>query len=181
MPEKVVIFPYDPKWQEEFSLLGATLRSALGNTAIRIDHIGSTSIPGLDAKPIVDVQISVKSFEPLDAYRIPLDKLGYYLRTDNTEKTERYFREKPGGKRTHIHVTKAGSWSEQTQLLFRDYLRTHPKDARRYAKLKYNLAEQFRDNRLGYTDAKTSFVWGILRKAAKWSNDIGWEPGPSDA
>ena len=111
MPEKVVIFPYDPKWHEEFSLLVVALRSALGNTAIRIDHIGSTSIPSLDAKPIVDVQISVKSFEPLDAYRIPLDKLGYYHRADNTEKTERYFREKPGGKRTHIHVTKAGSWS----------------------------------------------------------------------
>lgn len=181
MSEKVVIFPYDPKWQEEFLRLGAALRSEFGKTALRIDHIGSTSVPGLDAKPIIDVQISVRSFEPLDAYRIPLDRLGFYWREDNTEKTERYFREKPGGKRTHIHVTKAGSWSEQTQLLFRDYMRAHSRDARRYAKLKYKLADKYKDDRLGYTDAKTTFVWKILRKAVKWSNDTGWEPGPSDA
>jgi GrpB-like predicted nucleotidyltransferase (UPF0157 family) len=181
MPEKVVIFPYDPQWQEEFSRLGAAFRVALGSTAIRIDHIGSTSVPDLDAKPIVDVQISVKSFTPENAYRIPLDTLGYFLREDNTDRTERYFREKPGGKRTHIHITKVGSWSEQTILLFRDYLRTHPTDAKRYAKLKYKLAEKYRDDRLGYTNAKTSFVWNILKKVAQWSKDMGWEPGTSDA
>jgi GrpB-like predicted nucleotidyltransferase (UPF0157 family) len=181
MPEKVMIFPYNPKWQEEFSRLGAALRSALGNTAIRIDHIGSTSVPGLDAKPVVDIQISVKSFTPEDPYQIPLDKLGYFLREDNTDKTELYFREKPGGKRTHIHIAKAGSWSEQTLLLFRDYLRVHPYDAKRYAKLKYKLAEKYQDDRPGYTNAKTSFVWSILKKAAQWSKDTGWEPGPSDA
>jgi GrpB-like predicted nucleotidyltransferase (UPF0157 family) len=95
------------------------------------------------------MKISGKSFDLHDDHRIPLEKFGK--------------------KRTHIHVTQAGSWSEQTQLLFRDYLRTHPKDARRYAKLKFKLADQFQDNRLFYPDAKTSFIWSMLKKASKWS------------
>jgi GrpB-like predicted nucleotidyltransferase (UPF0157 family) len=181
MPDRVVIVPYNPEWPKRFSRLGTALREALGNVALRIDHIGSTSIPGLDAKPIIDVQISVASFEPLDAFRIPLGNLGFVFRAGNPDLTKRYFRESPGARRTHIHVRRAGSWAEQLALLFRDFMRAHDKDARRYAELKYELAEKYQDNRHGYTDAKASFIWQIMAQANEWSQQVGWEPGPSDA
>ncbi len=181
MADRVVIVPYDPGWPVLFRALGTALRQALGETALRIDHIGSTAVPGLDAKPIIDVQVSVESFEPLDAFRLPLESLGFIFRADNPELTKRYFREAPGERRTHIHVRCAGSWSEQFALLFRDYMRTHEHDARDYAKLKYRLAEQYREDRLGYTEAKAAFVWEIIIKADGWSQAMGWQPDPSDA
>jgi GrpB-like predicted nucleotidyltransferase (UPF0157 family) len=181
MPNPVVIAAYDPRWPELFSELGAALRQALSETALRIDHIGSTAVPGLDAKPVIDVQISVVSFEPLDAYRIPIESLGFVFRANNPDLTKRYFRETPGERRTHIHVRRAGSWAEQSALLFRDYVRTHEGDARRYAELKYRLAEKYRDDRLSYTDGKGPFVREIMVRAADWSQESGWEPGPTDA
>jgi GrpB-like predicted nucleotidyltransferase (UPF0157 family) len=181
MAERVFISPYDAEWPEIFSKLGAALRNALGAAALRIDHIGSTSIPGLAAKPIIDVQISVARLEPVAPYRSPLESLGYVFRSDNPERTKRYFREKPGERRTHIHVRRAGSWAEQFALLFRDYMRTHREDAERYADLKYRLAEQYGDDRHGYTEAKAAFTWEVMVKADKWSQNTGWEPGPSEA
>jgi len=181
MPDPIVIVPYDPLWPEHFLELGTALRKVLGETALRIDHVGSTAIPGLDAKPIIDVQISVVSFEPLNAYRIPIESLGFVFRASNPDLTKRYFREGPGERRTHVHVRRVGSWAEQGALLFRDYMRTHEQDARRYAELKYDLAEKFRDDRPGYTTGKDPFIWEILSKADKWSQEIGWKPGTSDA
>jgi GrpB-like predicted nucleotidyltransferase (UPF0157 family) len=181
MADKVVIVPYDPEWPVLFRQLSSRLREALGPTALRIDHIGSTSIVGLAAKPVIDIQISVAEFEPLDLYRRPLEKLGYVFRANNPELTKRYFRERPGDRRTHIHVRRSGSWAEQFALLFRDYMRAHDEDAQAYAKLKYGLAEQYRDDRQGYTEAKAPFIWAIMVKADRWSQEIGWKPGPTDS
>src|SRR5919199_5049921 len=94
--DPVRIVPYDPAWPHLFARLGGDLRAALGSVAVRIDHIGSTAVPGLVAKPVIDMQISVAAFEPLTAYRLPLERLGYVFRADNTERTKRYFREAPG-------------------------------------------------------------------------------------
>jgi GrpB-like predicted nucleotidyltransferase (UPF0157 family) len=179
--DRVVIVPYDPEWPVLFSQLGAALRKALGDIALRIDHIGATSIPGLDAKPIIDIQISVRAFEPLDAFRLPIEGLGFVFRADNPDLTKRYFRETPGERRTHIHVRRAGSWAEQFALLFRDYMRAHDEDAKHCAELKYRLAEQYAEDRRGYTDAKAPFTWEIMAEATQWSQEIGWQPGPSDA
>jgi GrpB-like predicted nucleotidyltransferase (UPF0157 family) len=156
------------------------LREALGAIALRIDHIGSTSITGLAAKPIIDIQISVAEFEPLDLYRLPLEKLGYVFRAMNPELTKRYFREQAGARRTHIHVRRSGSWAEQFALLFRDYMRIHDEDAQAYAKLKYDLAEEYQEDRQRYTESKTPFIWEIMRKADRWSQETGWRPGPTD-
>lgn len=82
------------------------------------------------------IQISVRSLEPVSAYLPRMESLGYIYRADNTERTKRYFRESAGMQRTHIHVREAGSFSEQFALLFRDYLRSHAADARRYADIK---------------------------------------------
>jgi GrpB-like predicted nucleotidyltransferase (UPF0157 family) len=179
--DPIIVFPYDPEWPHRFSAVGNALRKALGEVALRIDHIGSTAILGLDAKAVIDIQISVASLEPLDAFRIPMERLGYVYSADNPDRTKRYFRESPGARRTHIHVRRAGSWSEQFALLFRDYLRTHAEDAQAYAQLKYDLAEKYRDDRDGYTDAKGPFIWEIMRKADQWCQQTGWQPGPTDA
>lgn len=180
MPEPVIIVPYDPIWPTLFIELGLALRETLGRTVLRIDHIGSTSIPGLAAKPIIDTQISVSSFEPLDAYRGPIVSPGYVFRATNSDLTKRYFREKPGTRRTHIHMRRAGSWAEQFALLFRDYMRSHPEDVQHYAELKYHLAQTYRVDRHSYTDVKAPFIWEIMAKADRWVQATGWEPVLSD-
>jgi GrpB-like predicted nucleotidyltransferase (UPF0157 family) len=123
----------------------------------------------------------VAAFDPVDAYRVPLEGLGLVFRSENTELTKRYFREAPGTRRTHIHVRRAGSWAEQFALLFRDYLRAHPEDRDRYAELKRRLARELPDDRHAYTEAKVPFIWEVMSRADRWSQDVGWASGPSDA
>jgi len=177
------VIAYDPAWPALFQTLASDLRDALGPVARRIDHIGSTAVPGLAAKPIIDIQISVASFKPEAAFRVPLQRLGYRFRADNPERTKRYFRESPGTRRTHIHVRRYGSWNEQFALLFRDYLRAHPDAAARYAALKQELARQFSlpEERHLYVEAKDPFIWATMRDADAWAGTVEWQPGPSDA
>jgi GrpB-like predicted nucleotidyltransferase (UPF0157 family) len=179
--EPLVVVPYDASWPLLFRDEAGRMRQALGVVALRIDHIGSTAVPGLAAKPIIDFQVSVASFDPLEAYRSPLEVLGYVFRADNPDRTKRYFREPPGARRTHIHVRRHGSWGEQFALLCRDYLRCHPQQAGEYALLKSALVQQFRHDREGYTEAKGPGIWAIMRQANDWSQETGWEPGSSDA
>lgn len=181
--EAVVITDYDPAWPALFRSLASELRAALGPVAIRIDHIGSTAVPGLAAKPIIDVQISVASLQPETPFRLPLQHLHYHFRADNPDLTKRYFREAPGARRTHIHVRQLGSWNEQFPLLFRDYLRVHPQAAARYAALKRELAQLYRrpEQRQDYVTAKESFIWATMREADTWARAVGWCPGSSDA
>ncbi|WP_188190761.1 GrpB family protein [Nonomuraea sp. SYSU D8015] len=181
MGDRIEIAGYDPAWPREFAALGRTLREALGDVAVRIDHIGSTSVPGLAAKPVLDVQISVRSFEPLEAFKAPLEALGLVHRADNPELTKRYFREAPGSRRTHVHVRELGSFSQQLPLLFRDYLRAHPAAADEFASAKRRCAAEFGDERQKYVAAKEPYVWEILRQADTWAQSVGWRPGPSDA
>ncbi|WP_084964268.1 GrpB family protein [Thermoactinospora rubra] len=181
MGDPVEIVDYDPAWPEEFAAIGARLREVLGPIAPRIDHIGSTSVPGLAAKPVIDIQISVGSLEPLEAYKARLERLGLVYRADSPELTKRYFREAPGSRRTHIHVRELGSFSQQLPLLFRDYLRAHPAAAAEFAQAKRRCARQFRDDRQRYIAAKEPLVWDIVRHADTWAQSIGWRPGPSDA
>lgn len=182
MGEAVVVIDYSPEWPELFQKLGARLRHELGDVAFRIDHVGSTAVPGLAAKPIIDVQISVDGFEPLGRYRVPLERSGFVYRADNPELTKRYFREHPGTRRTHIHVRRAGSFSEQFALLFREFLRAHPNRSAEYAALKRSLAQRFSapEQRHEYVDAKAPFIWETMRLADDWAQGTGWEPPPSD-
>lgn len=181
--DPIWIVPYDDTWPSRFQQLALLMRQALGPVALRIDHIGSTSIPQLAAKPVIDMQISVANFDPLDAYRIPLESLGYVFHPENPELTKRYFRESPGQGMIHIHVRRAGSFSEQFALLFRDYLRTHSDIAEQYAQLKYGLAQQYNrvEDRQTYTEAKEPFIWRVIAQADAWAQLTGWIPGPSDA
>ena len=175
------IAAYDPDWPKLFAELGKRLRAELGGEAVRIDHIGSTAVPGLAAKPVIDVQISVESLGAIDSFRPGIERCGFAWRSQNPDLTKRYFREQAGRRRTHVHVRQVGSFSEQFALLFRDYLRTHPGRARAYAQLKRELAPLLISEREAYVRAKGPFVWETIQMADEWAQAEGWTPGSSDA
>jgi len=179
MSDPIIIVPYKAEWRDDFLHIGLNLRAALGNIALRIDHIGSTSIVGLDAKPVIDIQVSVKSLEPMN-YKPLIESIGYIHKVENPDKTKRYFRESKSMRRTHIHVRELGSWSEQFALLFRDYLREHPNDCKKYAEVKYKLMELYSKERERYVEEKSPIIWEIIKKASQWSQYTGWKPGETD-
>ncbi|WP_145150059.1 GrpB family protein [Paenibacillus xylanexedens] len=181
MEDQWRIAKYDPAWPVLFLETSSKLREALGEKAVRIDHVGSTSIAGIDAKPIIDIQISVSQYENLLDYKREIETVGFVFRAENPDKSKRYFREEPGSRRIHIHVRQAGSFSEQMTLLFRDYLREHPEDCLKYAEEKYRLMSLYKDQRPKYVEGKGPMVWSILQRAHRWSQDIGWQPAKSDA
>ena len=122
--QRAEVEPYDDAWPARFAELAAALRGALGATAVRIDHVGATAVPGTAARPVIDIQVSVAAFEPADAYEPQLEALGY-SRLPDDDKTQRLFgRRVDNVARVHVRVT--GSFSEQRALLLRDHLRDHP-------------------------------------------------------
>ena len=179
--EPIEIHPYDPAWPTLFRELGRRMRSHLGAVATRIDHIGSTAVHGLAAKPIIDIQVSVASLEPVSLYLAPLRACGFRHVAGNPELTKRFFREQPGDRRTHVHVRRAGSFSEQFALLFRDFLRAHETEVEIYGRHKEELAQRYRDDRDAYVTAKTPQIWQIIQRADAWAQHTGWEPPASDA
>lgn len=181
-PEPVEIVGYDADWPERFRAEAGAIRQALGDTAIRIDHIGSTAVPGLAAKPVIDIQLSVRSFGPSAAYEAPLEGLGYRLLPDPEEPDHRFYR-RPGDRprRTNVHVCVSGGSWERRHLLFRDYLRSHREEADAYETLKREMALRLGENRYEYTDAKGSFIREAQRRAEEWAATTGWAPAPSDA
>jgi GrpB-like predicted nucleotidyltransferase (UPF0157 family) len=181
MPSPVEIVDYEPAWVTVFADLGATLREPLGDVAVRIAPTGSTAVPGL-------AQSRSSTFRSRCGHSIPSIDSGRHYRnlatsTERTtrNRTKRYFWEQPGHRRTHIHVRRLGTFSQQFPLLFRDYLRSHPAAAAEYAAVKRRFAEQFRHDRQGYVRAKDSFVWEVIRHADAWALRVGWLSGPSDA
>ena len=129
----------------------------------------------------MDLQISVADLDLLDAFRGPMEGLGYVFRADNADRTKGYVREPPGTPRTHVHVRRSGSPAERSALLFRDHLRSHPNEAARYGDLKRALAARHRHDRRAYTDAKAPFIQEAMERADRWTQVVGWAPGPSDA
>lgn len=165
-----MLVPYDPRWPDQFDRERQRIAGALGALAIRIEHHGSTAVPGLSAKPIIDIQVAVRSLEPLDAYGIPLAHLGYtHLRHEDDAFAPFFFRPGAWPHTHHVHVVQAGGEAERRTLAFRDYLRDHEEVARTYEQLKRALADRFGFGdaaaREGYATAKTEFVEGVLRRA----------------
>jgi len=165
--EPVQISAYDPAWPVLFVETRARLCRALDNTALRIDHIGSTAVPGLDAKPVIDVQVSVPNLTDEAAYRPALESLGLVLRYRDGER--RFFRPPESKPRTlHVHVCESGGVAERNHLLFTAYLRAHPERRDEYAVLKRDLARSFRDRREEYLAAKEPFIEKTLELAEEW-------------
>jgi putative glutamine amidotransferase len=156
----------DPTWPHRFEEEAARIASALGDQVVRIDHIGSTSVPGLDAKPIVDIQVSLASLEPRSAYAPALRAIGYRTLLDPTCPDHEYAsRDVDGGRAFHVHLCPAGTAWERRHLAFRDWLRTHPEDAAAYAVLKRTLAAEHPNDVHTYTDGKSGFIRAIEAKA----------------
>jgi GrpB-like predicted nucleotidyltransferase (UPF0157 family) len=186
----VKIFPYQTIWPIEFMTLGSALRQALGDLALRIDHIGSTSVPGLAAKDIIDIQVTVARLDP--AVEQALQRLGYtahetvaqdHVPPENAgtadDWTKWFFKPPDSQRPTHLHVRVAGRLNQRYALLFRDYLRLHPATAEAYARLKLQLAEHLADLQM-YPEVKDPAVDLIYLAAQDWARAIEWEVGPSD-
>jgi GrpB-like predicted nucleotidyltransferase (UPF0157 family) len=173
--DPVEVVPYREEWAEGFRAWRERLSEALGDTAVRIDHVGSTALRGLDAKPVVDIQISVGDVEDEDRYVPAIEGLGIALRF--REPRHRYFR--PSGdlpRSVQIHVCEAGGEWEREHLLFRDFLRANPEARDAYARLKRELADWYRDDRIAYNEGKTGFILDTLDEARAWAERIGWTP-----
>ncbi len=160
--EPVVIAPYDPAWPAAFASLRGRLAAALGDLAAGIEHIGSTAVPGLDAKPIVDVDVVMRRREDLTAVVQRLAELGYEHLGDLGIVGREAFRSAPELPRHHLYVCAAGAAPLQAHLTLRDVLRGDPKLAAEYAALKHELAERFRDDRDAYAEGKSAFITAVL-------------------
>ncbi len=187
----IEIVPYQASWPAEFHDIAARLRQTLGGLALRIDHIGSTSVPNLPAKDIIDVQITVAALE--EPVRSALTALGYSPRADiwrdhrppymsgpDADWEKWYFSPPDGQRRTNTHVRVQGRANQRYPLLFRDYLRAHPASAEAYAELKRRLAESLADPDT-YPDVKDPAVDLIYLAAEDWAVAARWQPGPPDA
>jgi len=183
------IVPYRSQWPIEFQEIGQKLRDALGILAIRIDHIGSTAVPGLSAKDRIDIQVTVESFEP--AVEKAIIKIGYTRKdynfdhlppgsADSPQDWVKWFFASPKDQRpTNLHVRLDGHPNQRYALLFRDYLRAHPRSAKAYGDLKRRLAAHLA-NPSDYPNVKDPAVDLIYFAALDWAETIGWKPAPSD-
>ncbi|MEO1400929.1 MAG: GrpB family protein [Cyanobacteria bacterium J06635_1] len=188
----IQIQPYQPDWREKFQVMGQTLRRALGDLALRIDHIGSTSVPGLAAKDRIDIQITVNSLaEPVETAltqagfdrvkHIDQDHLPPGAVDDIGEWTKWIFKPTLNSHGANIHVRIAGRANQRYALLFRDYLRAFPAAAEAYAQVKIVLAKYHADNVEAYYDVKDPVCDIIMGGAEIWAATINWQLGPSDA
>lgn len=161
----VLLKPYNKAWNKSFTSEKKNLQKILGNFVTDIQHIGSTSIIGMKAKPIIDIAVGVKSMKQKTKYIRLLTKAGYIFRPFGNTNTHLLFVKGKESSRTHhIHLMKYDGVIWKHDLFFRDYLSTHKSVANRYMKLKEKLANQFANNRRSYTDSKSDFIKSIFNK-----------------
>jgi GrpB-like predicted nucleotidyltransferase (UPF0157 family) len=162
--DPIEVVAYRDAWVAAFGEWRERLHSALGEAAVRIEHAGSTAMPGLPAKPIIDVQVSVADVEEETSYVPAIEGLGVSLRFREPE--HRYFRPAGDEPRTvQIHVCTAGGECEREHVVFRDYLRADLQARPAYARLKQEFGARYRDDRLAYNEGKTGFVLDTLDDA----------------
>ncbi len=166
------VVPYDPAWPAAFESEAVRLRTVLGTLAVRIDHNGSTAVPGLSAKPILDIQVSVAALQPIAAYRDRLQNIGYVHVPDPDDSFCPFFHRPAHWPHSHhVHVVAHGGAEERRTLAFRDYLRDHAATAREYEHLKQSLASRLaatdRESREAYARAKSHFIERIVARALR--------------
>ncbi len=163
----IVIVDYDPAWPRRFDEERQRISAALGSNARMIEHIGSTSVPGLAAKPIIDILVPVDDVEDEVAYRPALEDAGYVLRV--REPGHRMFRTPELD--VHVHLWGAGSEDVDRHVLFRDWLRRDERDRRDYEALKRLLAQRDFDDTNEYADAKGELIGEIMVRAREWARE----------
>lgn len=183
----VTIVEPDPAWPARFTAEASALRKVFGSAATRIDHVGSTSVPGLAAKDVVDIQVTLPTAaavtavgHPDHAAHVALVQRGYAPEPGNDDHRKAFFRLRSPGLAVNLHVRRDGCVSQQQALLLRDYLRETPDAASRYEQAKRHLAAREWASVDAYADAKSDIVWALLREADRWSWH-GWQPGRTDA
>ena len=164
-PQNIVVVDYDPAWTERFRREEARIRSSLGEAALSVEHIGSTSVPGLAAKPIVDILLVVEDSGAEPSYVPALEAAGYVLRVREPNFDEHRMLRTPE-KDVHLHVFSAGSPEIERYLLLRDHLRDNEEDRKLYARTKRELASRDWPSMQHYAEAKTGVIEGIIARAA---------------
>jgi GrpB-like predicted nucleotidyltransferase (UPF0157 family) len=166
--DEIHVVDYDSRWPAVYEVEAALVRDALGEMIRRMEHIGGTAVPGLDAKPIIDIQIGVESVDEAQQLAVaPLEAMGYSYWPDKSNREHLILVRglPPNGPRTHhIHIVSIES-PDWECVLFRDYLRTYPDEAARYTTLKRDLAQHFREDREAYTAGKAAFVQRVTALA----------------
>lgn len=164
--KKVQLSPYRSEWKELYEKEKKLLLSSIGEYILDIQHVGSTSIPGALAKPIIDIAAGVKSLGVVKKLIKPLKELGYKYRGEAGTPGRYFFAKGPEEKRTfYLHVEEFSGENWKNHIVFRDYLRNHKEAVKEYNELKGKLAEKYRDDRDTYTSQKASFIQKILRRA----------------
>jgi GrpB-like predicted nucleotidyltransferase (UPF0157 family) len=189
--QMITIIPYQSTWRDEFLTIGGALRQALGDLALRIDHIGSTSVSGLAAKDLIDIQITVHSLDP--AVEHALNRAGYERiatitqdhvppgHAGDTSDWAKWIFKPPATQRpTNVHVRIAGRANQRYALLFRDYLRAHPGSAQAYAQVKIELAQYHAQDVDAYYAVKDPVCDLIMDGAELWAAATHWQSSPSD-
>jgi GrpB-like predicted nucleotidyltransferase (UPF0157 family) len=166
---RVEIVDYDPRWALLYGEERARILAVIGHLDVAIEHIGSTAVVGLGAKPIIDILVGVRRLSDAQLCMEPLISLGYVYQPEHevTLPERRFFGkgEPPGEQHYHLHMVEKGGEFWRRHLAFRDYLRTHPETSRQYYELKKKLASEYGSDREGYTEAKTQFIESIVAKA----------------
>lgn len=167
---RVFLVPYDPQWPAQFAAEASAVKTAMGELLLAIHHIGSTAIPGMAAKPIIDILAVVGNAAALDGRNAQMAKLGYEAMGEFGIAGRRYFRRNnAAGQRTHqIHAFQMGSRQIERHLAFRDFMSVHREYAEPYEALKRRLAGSHPDDISAYTDGKDEFIKEIDARAAAW-------------
>jgi GrpB-like predicted nucleotidyltransferase (UPF0157 family) len=184
----VVLSPYTPRWAAEYRAIAGRVRSAAGASVLRIDHIGSTSVPGLAAKDVVDIQLTVVDLHDCGAMLAALHGVGFtrgetiefdspaMLPLGDAQLAKRYLREPAGERRTHVHVRQDGALNQRMALLFRDFLRAAPAMRAHYETVKRRAAALFPENIDGYIWLKDAPIQIMLEAALLWAQGTSWSP-----
>lgn len=159
---------YNPNWEKQFEYEKHRILNILGDRVIGIEHIGSTSIKNLKAKPIIDIMVGVQEIDDVNNLVNPLSEIDYEYVLKPELKNRKFFRKGLWGQGTcHLHICELNSEEWIDKLLFRDYLRLHPKIAVEYTLLKEELAFKYQRDRRSYTRKKEPFIKAIIEKARK--------------
>ena len=162
---RVGVVSYNPNWQKMYKEESEKIKNILGDTIVDIHHIGSTAIPGIKAKPVIDILVEVKNIETVDQYNHKMEELEYEVMGEYGIPKRRFFR-KGGNKRTHhIHIFQVGNEEIERHIKFKEYLITHPDKVREYSKLKEELANKYTYDVENYTNGKSDFIKEIDRQA----------------
>ncbi len=168
MVRKVEVCSYNEKWPQKFREEAEKLHLIFGNEVVDIHHIGSTSVPGLKAKPIIDIMPVVKDINNVDNYTKAMQEIGYAPKGENGIPGRRYFQKGGDNRSHHVHIYQVGSNEIIRHLAFRDYLKTHRVEMRNYGEVKEKLAKQFPYDIESYITGKDDLVKELEQRALRW-------------